>query len=80
MPCEALLDLRVLVDGSVLEIYANGGTLVFSSRWFCEECPSLSVRSTFDAKKACLWPMEDTMRQMYATAHAPKLRFEGRIR
>ena len=80
VPCEALLDLRILVDGSILEIYANGGTLVFSSRWFCEERPSLSVRSTFDAKKACLWPMEDTMRQMYATAHAPKLRFEGRIR
>ncbi|MBR3226534.1 MAG: glycoside hydrolase family 32 protein [Atopobiaceae bacterium] len=80
VPCEALFDLRVLVDGSVVEAYANGGALVFSSRWFCTQKPTLSVQSAFNAAQACVWSMEDAMRKMYATAKAPRLHMDGRIR
>jgi beta-fructofuranosidase len=32
--CSALTDLRVVVDGSTVEVYANRGAQVFSTRWF----------------------------------------------
>ena len=65
IPCSELTDLRVLVDGSVVEVYANNGSAVFSSRWFCAQQPSLGITSTFTCTHACAWPMKDTMSAMY---------------
>ena len=65
IPCSALNDLRVFVDGSVVEVYANGGSSVFSSRWFCEQRSSVGITSTFACKSACVWPLEDTMSKVY---------------
>ena len=59
-----LRDLRVLVDSSAVEVYANGGETVFSTRWFPrEDC--LSVRSDLSAKTARVWPMEDALAATY---------------
>ncbi len=77
IPLEELRSLRVLVDGSAVEIYANDGAEVFSSRWFCAEEPSLRVRCGFEAQRATVWRMEDTMSEMYATAVAPDLKMPG---
>ena len=34
MPLSALRELRVLVDGSTVEVYVNHGKAVLSTRWF----------------------------------------------
>lgn len=47
-PIDHLDDLRVIVDGSTVEVYANGGSTVFSTRWF-PKSDTLTVISTFDA-------------------------------
>jgi beta-fructofuranosidase len=77
---DKLCDLRVLVDGSAVEVYANGGSYVFSSRWFCEERTELTVVVTFACETGRIWTMEDVLGEMYATAKAPDLAFGGRVR
>ncbi len=78
IPLDGLHELRVLVDGSAVEIYANGGAEVFSCRWFPEERESLDVRSSFVASESRVFVMEDRMASMYATAKAPDLTLKGR--
>ena len=43
-----LFDLRVIVDGSTVEIYLNDGRAVFSTRWF-PASERLTLSSTFVA-------------------------------
>ncbi len=77
VPADAVRDLRVLVDGSVVEVYANGGAQVFSSRWFCEERDDLRVCASLAADDARAWPMEDVLATLYATAQAQDLTLPG---
>ena len=77
IPCSQLEDLRVLVDGSVVEVYANGGAEVFSLRWFCENDPALRVSNAFSCD-AIAWTMEDVLADMYRSANAPSLSMPGR--
>ena len=78
IPLGALHDLRVLVDGSAVEVFANGGAEVFASRWFCPEKEHLDVSCGF-AATGCAWPLRNTMAQMYADAadKAPILTMPG---
>ena len=76
IPLDALCDLRVLVDGSAVEIFANGGAETFASRWFGPEKAELDVSCSL-AATGTVWPMRDTMAQMYATAEAPVIDFVG---
>ena len=77
VPADALRDLRVLVDGSAVEVYANSGSQVFSMRWFGPHAAGLEVTSSFDAQEASAWAMEDVMSDVYATAQAPDLAMPG---
>ena len=76
IPLEQLFDLRVLVDGSAIEIFANGGAETFASRWFGPEKADLTLTSTFGGT-GTVYPMANTMAQMYATAKAPELDLPG---
>ena len=60
VPLDNLSDLRVLIDTSSIEIFANGGEWVFSTRWFPVE-DELSIRSSFEARSAVVWSMENAM-------------------
>jgi len=60
VPMDTLSDLRVIVDTSAIEIYANYGAEVFSTRWF-PEGDALSVRSTFATQAANVWPLENAL-------------------
>ena len=74
IPLDTLSDLRILVDGSAIEIFANKGAETFASRWFGPERDDLAVASTF-AAHGVAYPMENTMAQMYeqAASQAPIL-------
>ena len=78
IPLDQLSDLRVLVDGSAVEIFANAGAEVFASRWFCPEKEDLSIASTFSAA-GTVYPMTNTMAEMYeiAATQAPVIDFLG---
>ena len=78
IPLGQLDDLRVMVDGSAVEVFANGGAEVFASRWFCPEKDQLAITSTF-AGKGVAYPMANTMAKMYAEAAAvaPVLKMPG---
>lgn len=55
-----LNDLRVLVDSSAVEVYANQGDAVLSTRWFPAERP-LEVTLSGSCSEVSLWPMGDGM-------------------
>ena len=78
IPLDRLDNLRVMVDGSAVEIYANDGAEVFASRWFCPEKADLHIASGF-AATGTVYPMANTMAEMYATAaaKAPDLELPG---
>ena len=76
IPLDTLHDLRILVDGSAVEIFANGGAETFASRWFCPEKNGLKIANTF-AAEGVAYPMANTMTEMYATAQAPNLDMPG---
>ena len=78
IPLDTLHDLRILVDGSAIEIFANGGAEVFASRWFCPEQPTLTIASTF-AAASTTYPLQNTMAEMYeqAAQQAPVLKMPG---
>ncbi len=60
---EAVRDLLVLVDSSAVEVYANGGRMVFSTRWF-PTAPQLNVTVTGTAAQAALHPMSSGMQAL----------------
>lgn len=62
---ENLSDVRVLVDSSAVEVFANGGRIVFATRWFpcADTCIVRLVGSTPSARA---WRMGDGMRGTYA--------------
>ena len=62
---EPLHDLRVLVDSSVVEVFANGGRMVFSTRWF-PTAESLSVTVSGARESAVAYPMADVMATTYS--------------
>lgn len=53
---ESLDDLRVIVDGSTVEAYANGGAEVFSTRWF-PLSDRLTIRNSFRARSSLVYPL-----------------------
>ena len=78
IPLDCLDDLRVMVDGSAVEIFANGGAEVFASRWFCPEKADLAIANSFTAAGS-VYPMANLMAEMYADAadKAPVLELPG---
>ena len=62
--CPQLSDLRVLVDSSAVEFYANGGALVFSTRWF-PVCDELSLSATFDGASAVVYPLQASVAELW---------------
>ena len=78
IPLDELHDLRVMVDGSAIEIFANNGAETFASRWFCPEQPDLHIVSSF-AASGTAYPMANTMAEMYeeAATRAPILKMPG---
>lgn len=65
VPLDALHDLRVLVDTSAVELYANGGSCVFSTRWFPTR-DALSIRTTFPARAITVHELDDAMALAFA--------------
>ncbi|WP_322154220.1 glycoside hydrolase family 32 protein [Paratractidigestivibacter sp.] len=61
---EPASDLRILVDSSVVEVFANGGRMVFSTRWF-PAAGELSVRTAGACERALAYPMADAMAGPY---------------
>ena len=57
---ETVRDLLVLVDSSAVEVYENGGRMVFSTRWF-PTAEQLDVAVTGTATAAELYPMGSGM-------------------
>ena len=51
-----LHSLRILVDSSAIEIFANGGEKVFSTRWF-PRGERLSVSTNIEAESMVAYPM-----------------------
>ena len=68
VPLDHLDDLRVMVDTSAIEIYANGGETVFSTRWF-PTADMFKVEASFKSQKAVMYPMEDAMADAYVDSH-----------
>ena len=69
VPLDHLDDLRVLVDTSAIEIYANGGATVFSTRWF-PTADMFKVEASFKSESAVMYPMEDAMAGAWDDAHS----------
>jgi beta-fructofuranosidase len=71
-PARGIDDLRVLVDRSSVEAFANGGELVASTRWYPRSISDgLLVRLEGDeGEGACVWPMGDAMHTIIAAAAA----------
>ncbi|HJA28751.1 MAG TPA: glycoside hydrolase family 32 protein [Candidatus Olsenella pullicola] len=65
VPCNNLRDLRVLVDSSAVEAFANDGALVFATRWF-PRAERLSVALAGASGGASVWEMGDGMAATYA--------------
>ena len=61
--------MRVLIDTSAIEIYANGGSVVFSTRWF-PTADMLKVEASFKSASAAMYPMEDAMANAWDDAHS----------
>lgn len=61
---ETLTDLRVLVDSSAVEVFANGGAVVLSTRWF-PRAEQLRLSYRGDCASARAWRMGDGMAGTY---------------
>lgn len=61
---DALENLRVLVDSSALEIFANSGREVFSTRWF-PTADKLDIAIQGTVATASVWTMGDGMAGTY---------------
>lgn len=60
--CDDLRDLRVLVDSSAVEVFANGGELAFATRWF-PRADALTLALT--GATATAWEMGDGVADTY---------------
>ncbi len=61
--CDDLRDLRVLVDSSAIEVFANEGELTFATRWFPR---SDNLRIDTKGQSLCIiWEMGDGMAGTY---------------
>ena len=65
-PCSDLRDLRVLVDSSAVEVFANDGELAFATRWF-PRSPALSLAAS-GVDGVTAWEMGDGMSGTYPPA------------
>ncbi|MBM6907240.1 MULTISPECIES: glycoside hydrolase family 32 protein [Collinsella] len=63
----AVRDLRVLVDGSAVEVFADGGRIVFATRWF-PRADELTVTLAGACERARLWAMGDGMAATWGAA------------
>ena len=61
--CDDLRDLRVLIDSSAVEVFANDGELAFATRWF-PRAPRLALRLDGGGRGA-VWEMGDGMEGTY---------------
>lgn len=61
--CSTVREMRVLIDNSALEVFANRGERVFATRWFPRE-DALTVQVDGHAT-AHLWEMRDGMQGTY---------------
>ncbi len=57
-------DLRILVDDSAIEVYVDGGSQVFSTRWFPEE-EDLAIWTDIEADEAVVYAMGDGMKGVW---------------
>ncbi len=64
-PLDKLTDLRILIDGSAVEIFANGGRIAMATRWF-PTAESLVVALEGSNMSVHAWQMGDGMRSTYA--------------
>jgi beta-fructofuranosidase len=70
-PVRSIRDLRILVDRSSVEVFANGGEVVMSTRWYPSDlADGLVVGLVGTGSGAVAWPMADTMASTYATGEA----------
>lgn len=56
--------IRILVDDSAVEVFVNGGSQTFATRWFPTE-GQLSLTTDIDAESIKVYPMGDGMRDTY---------------
>ncbi|MBQ1840672.1 MAG: glycoside hydrolase family 32 protein [Atopobiaceae bacterium] len=68
VPLDHLDDLRVMEDTSAIEIYANVGETVFSTRWF-PTADMFKVEASFKSERAVMYPLEDAMADAYVDSH-----------
>lgn len=61
--CDDLRDLRVLIDSSAVEVFANDGELAFATRWF-PRAPRLALCLDGGGRGA-VWEMGDGMEGTY---------------
>lgn len=59
--CPQVRELRILMDASLLEIYVNRGTLVFTTRWYPGNARGVLLASD-GGFTGTLWPMADSIR------------------
>lgn len=59
VPCDRARDLRVLVDGSAVEVFAAGGRAAMATRWF-PRADSLTVRAGLGGRRG---PLADGRRR-----------------
>ncbi len=63
VPCDNLYNLRVLIDNSAVEAFANDGELVFATRWFPR---SDNLRIDTKGQSLCIiWEMGDGVAGTY---------------
>lgn len=71
-----LRDLRVLIDGSAVEVFANEGEAVCSLRWFFDPTDVMKLETSLRAKSH-VHQMRDELSKTLAKAPAPEIEFLG---
>lgn len=62
-------DLRILVDTSAVEVFANGGATVFATRWYpSPERDGMTVSLTGTQEHATVYEMADALRNTYESS------------
>lgn len=50
-------ELRIMMDTSMLELYLNGGEMVFTSRWFANTKETNTLEIVGEIEKICMWKL-----------------------